>query len=146
MAQTITRGYKALIDAAEQCVETIDVSEALERLNTGAATFIDLRDIRELRREGRMPGAFHCPRGMLEFWIDPESPYHNPVFSGDGPFVFFCAAGWRSVLAARTAMDMGLAPVCHIDGGFSAWIEAGGPVETGERGDRDHQSGGDKAS
>jgi rhodanese-related sulfurtransferase len=78
-----------------------------------------------------MPGAFHCPRGMLEFWIDPESPYHKPVFAQDKKFVFFCAGGWRSALAAKTAKDMGLTPVAHIDGGFGAWKKAGGPVEEG---------------
>ena len=89
---------------------------------------VDLRDPRELEREGKMPGAFHCPRGMLEFWIDPESPYHKPIFAEDKRFVFFCGGGWRSALAAKTAQDMGLKPVAHIEGGFSAWKKAGGPV------------------
>ena len=77
---------------------------------------VDLRDIRELHREGKVPGAFHCPRGMLEFWIDPSSPYHKPKFAEDKRFVFFCAAGWRSALAAQTAQRMGLKPVAHIRG------------------------------
>ena len=92
--------------------------------------FVDLRDVRELQREGRIPGAFHCPRGMLEFWIDPDSPYHKDVFQKDGPFVFFCASGWRSALSAKAAQDMGLKPVAHIEGGFNAWRAAGGAVET----------------
>lgn len=92
-------------------------------------TFIDLRDPRELEREGRMPGAFHCPRGMLEFWVDPESPYHKPVFAEDKRFIFFCAGGWRSALAAQIAQRMGLQPVAHIRGGFGAWRKANGPVE-----------------
>src|SRR5690606_39226020 len=91
--------------------------------------FVDLRDPRELEREGRIPGSLHAPRGMLEFWIDPESPYHKPVFSSGKTFVFYCAAGWRSSLATKTAQDMGLVPVKHIEGGFSAWKEAGLPVE-----------------
>jgi rhodanese-related sulfurtransferase len=91
--------------------------------------FVDLRDIRELNREGRVPGAFHCPRGMLEFWIDPESKYHKGVFAEDKRFVFFCAAGQRSALAADTAQRMGLKPVAHIAGGFGAWKAAGGPVD-----------------
>ena len=74
-------------------------------------------------------GAFHCPRGMLEFWIDPESPYHKPVFAQDKRFVFFCAGGMRSALAAAAAQDMGLSPVAHLEGGFAAWRKAGGPVE-----------------
>ncbi len=90
---------------------------------------VDLRDVRELQREGRIPGALHCPRGMLEFWLDPESPYHKPALGGDRKLVFFCAAGWRSALATKTAQDMGRANVAHIDGGFTAWREAGGPVE-----------------
>ena len=91
--------------------------------------FVDLRDPRELEREGRVPGAFHCPRGMLEFWIDPESPYHKPVFAQDKTFLFFCAGGMRSALSAAAAKDMGLAPVAHIEGGFGAWRNAGGPIE-----------------
>jgi rhodanese-related sulfurtransferase len=82
-----------------------------------------------LEREGRIPGAFHCPRGMLEFWIDPKSPYHKPEFAEDKKFVFFCGGGWRSALAAQTAQRMGLRPVAHIAGGFGAWRKAGGPVE-----------------
>ncbi len=84
---------------------------------------------RELEREGRVPGAFHCPRGMLEFWIDPASPYHKPVFAEPKRFLFYCASGWRSALAARTAQEMGLDGVAHLGGGLKAWREAGGPVE-----------------
>ena len=130
MPQTITRGYKALLDEANAKVETIPAAEAVPLLGDGSVVFVDLRDPRELDREGRIPGAVHCPRGMLEFWIDPESPYHKPVFAQDKTFVFFCAAGWRSALSAATAQDMGLKPVAHIEGGFTAWRDAGGPVET----------------
>jgi len=91
-------------------------------------TFVHLRDPRELERDGMIPGAFHCPRGMLEFWIDPESPYAKPEFQAGGRFVFYCASGWRSALAARTAQEMGLAGVSHIEDGFRGWREAGGPV------------------
>ena len=91
-----------------------------------------MRDPRELEREGKIPGAFHCPRGMLEFWIDPESPYFKEQFGEDRKFVFFCAGGWRSALATKTSQDMGLKPVAHIEGGFGAWKKAGGPVETGQ--------------
>ncbi|TVR06079.1 MAG: rhodanese-like domain-containing protein [Salinarimonadaceae bacterium] len=129
MPQTITRGYKVLLDEANAAIETLDVAAARALHGSEEVVFVDLRDPRELRREGVVPGAFHCPRGMLEFWIDPESPYHKPVFAQDRRFVFFCAAGWRSALAAKTAQDMGLSPVAHIAGGFSAWREAGAPVE-----------------
>jgi rhodanese-related sulfurtransferase len=133
MPQDIVRGYKALVAEAESEIETLTVEQAIALHGDEAAQFIDLRDIRELGREGRMPGAFHCPRGMLEFWIDPESPYHNELFAQDRKFVFFCAGGWRSALAAKAAADMGLKPVAHIGGGFSAWKEAGGPVDAAEK-------------
>ena len=129
MPQRITTGFRALVDAAEREVETLSVEEALRLYGRDDVTFVDLRDVRELEREGRMPGAFHCPRGMLEFWIDPESPYHKPQFAADKRFVFFCAGGWRSALAAQTAKRMGLSPVAHIAGGFKAWRDSGGPVE-----------------
>jgi rhodanese-related sulfurtransferase len=133
MPQTITRGYKALLDEANAQVETIAAPEAIAMAGREDVVFVDLRDPRELEREGRMPGAVHCPRGMLEFWIDPESPYHKPIFNQDKTFVFFCAGGWRSALAARTASDMGLKPVAHMGGGFGAWKEAGGPVDTASK-------------
>ncbi len=131
MPQTIIRGYKALLDEANAKVETIPAADAVPLVGDGSVVFVDLRDPRELEREGRIPGAVHCPRGMLEFWIDPESPYHKPVFAEDKRFVFFCAGGWRSALAAAAAQDMGLKPVAHLGGGMGAWKAAGGPVEGG---------------
>jgi rhodanese-related sulfurtransferase len=131
MPQTITRGFKALLEEANAKIETISAADAMEIQPRDDVVFVDLRDPRELEREGRMPGAVHCPRGMLEFWIDPESPYHKPFFAEDKRFVFFCAGGWRSALAAATAQDMGLKPVAHLGGGFRAWKEGGGPVEFG---------------
>jgi rhodanese-related sulfurtransferase len=135
MPQTITRGYKALVAEAEAVVETLPADDAVALAGRDDVVIVDLRDPRELEREGRVPGAFHCPRGMLEFWIDPESPYHKPVFAQDKRFVFFCAGGWRSALAARAAQEMGLAPVAHVRGGFAAWKKAGGPVEGGRPAD-----------
>ncbi len=132
MTQTITRGYKALLDEANAVVETVPAQEAVKLAGRDDVVLVDLRDPRELEREGKIPGAFHCPRGMLEFWIDPESPYHKPVFAQDKRFVFFCAGGLRSALSAKTAQDMGLKPVAHIEGGFGAWKSAGGPVEAWE--------------
>jgi rhodanese-related sulfurtransferase len=128
--QQIKVGYQQLVDAASREVKTLSIDEATALAGRDDVQFVDLRDIRELDREGRMPGAFHCPRGMLEFWIDPSSTYHKPVFAQDKRYVFFCAAGWRSALAAQTAQRMGLSPVAHIDGGFDAWKKAGGPTET----------------
>ena len=129
MPQTITRGYRALIAAANARIETMSAQEAVTLHGGDDVVLVDIRDPRELEREGRVPGAFHCTRGMLEFWIDPESPYHKPVFAEDKRFVFFCAGGMRSALAAATAQEMGLSPVAHIEGGFAAWKTAGGPVE-----------------
>jgi rhodanese-related sulfurtransferase len=130
MSQTITRGFKTLLDEANAKIRTVPATDAILMLGREDTVLVDLRDPRELEREGRIPGAVHCPRGMLEFWIDPESPYHKPVFAQDKTFVFFCAAGWRSALSTATAQDMGLKPVAHIEGGFTAWRDAGGPVDT----------------
>ena len=105
------------------------VEQAIALHGNDDIVFVDIRDIRELQRDGKVPGAFHCPRGMLEFWIDPKSPYHKDVFAQDKKYVFFCAGGLRSALAAQTAQRMGLKPVAHIRGGFGAWKKAGGPVE-----------------
>ena len=132
MPQTITTSVKALCEAAEREIETVPVEQAIARAQGGDVVLVDIRDIRELQRDGRVPGAFHCPRGMLEFWIDPDSSYHKPVFAQDKSFPFFCAGGLRSALAAQTAQRMGLKPVAHIKGGFGAWKKAGGPVEAPE--------------
>ena len=132
MPQTITRGYKTLLVEADAAVKTLEIEEVQALLGNENIVLVDLRDPRELEREGKMPGAFHCPRGMLEFWIDPESPYAKPEFQQDKQFVFFCAGGWRSALAAKTAQDMGLKPVAHMRGGFGAWKKAGSPIEGGE--------------
>jgi rhodanese-related sulfurtransferase len=133
MPQTIIRGTKAMLAEAKQAIEEIEATDALLLAGRDDVVLVDLRDPRELERDGRIAGAFHCTRGMLEFWIDPESPYFKPVFGEDKKFVFFCAGGMRSALAAKTAQDMGLKPVAHILGGFGAWKKAGGPVETGPR-------------
>lgn len=127
----ITKGYKQLLAEANAAIETLSVADAMALHGRDDVTFVDLRDPRELERDGKMPGAFACTRGMLEFWIDPESPYHKPVFAQDRKFVFFCAGGWRSALAAKTAVDMGLEKVAHVEGGFGAWKKAGGPSEGG---------------
>lgn len=127
------KGYKQLVDEASAQIRTLSPQEAAELAESGKALLIDIRDVRELNREGRIPGAAHCPRGMLEFWVDPESPYHKPFFSEDKTFVFFCAAGWRSALATKTAQDMGLEPVAHIGGGFGSWKDAGLPIDGPEK-------------
>jgi rhodanese-related sulfurtransferase len=120
---------KSMLDDAMSAITTYSVEEALQLHGRDDVQFVDLRDVRELEREGIIPGAFHAPRGMLEFWVDPESPYHKPVFAQDKRFVLFCAAGWRSALATKTLQDMGVERVAHIDGGFGAWKAAGAPTE-----------------
>ena len=125
----ITKGVKELCAAAEAEIETWTAVEAIARHGDEDVVLVDIRDIRELWREGAVPGAMHAPRGMLEFWVDPESPYAREAFQSGKRFVFFCAGGLRSALAAKAVQDMGLAPVCHIAGGYGAWREAGGPTE-----------------
>ncbi|HEX2215780.1 MAG TPA: rhodanese-like domain-containing protein [Xanthobacteraceae bacterium] len=132
MPQQIKVGIREMVDAAEREIESLAIEDAIRLHGNDDVVLVDIRDIRELQRDGRVPGAFHCPRGMLEFWIDPDSPYHKPVFAQDKRFVFFCAGGLRSALAAQTAHRMGLGPVAHIRGGFGAWKKTGGPVEMPE--------------
>jgi rhodanese-related sulfurtransferase len=126
----ITMGYKALLADAEKRIQSVTPEEVMADADDPAVLIVDLRDIREIEREGRIPGSFHAPRGMLEFWIDPESPYFKPVFAEERRFIFQCASGWRSILATDIAQRMGLARVYNLTGGFSAWKEAGGSVET----------------
>lgn len=122
------KGYQALVDEAMAEVKTYSVAEARAKQADPNVQFVDVRDVRELEREGIIPGAFSAPRGMIEFWIDPDSPYFKPVFGENKEFIFFCAAGWRSALTTKTVQDMGLTPVAHIEGGFGAWKAAGAPV------------------
>ena len=124
---SIAKGVRQLVAEADAAVETVTVAEARERQARGAV-IVDLRDIRERAREGFIPGAFHAPRGMIEFWVDPDSPYFKDIFGSGREFIFHCASGWRSALATKAVRDMGLAPVSHIGGGFGAWKKAGAPV------------------
>ena len=129
MAQKITKSVKELVSEANEVVQTITASEAARVLKNDKYVFVDLRDFRELRREGKIPGSFSCPRGMLEFWIDPKSPYHKEIFNQNKTYVFYCASAWRSALSAKVAQEMGLSPVCHIIGGFTAWKKEIGEIE-----------------
>lgn len=130
----IKRGCKELMAEANAVVKTISAQEALKLRADPNVVVVDLRDGTERQRHGFIPGSVHISRGFLEFAIDPESPGHNPAFSSGKRIVFHCASGARSLLATKTAHDMGLADVCHIGGGFKAWVEAGGPVEGGSKG------------
>lgn len=126
-------GFQQLVAEAESRITTIPVSDLLAVEQRQELMLIDLRDIRELWREGTIPGSFHVPRGLLEFWIDPASPYFHKMFVEPKPIVFFCNKGWRSALAADVCQRMGIEDVSHLDGGFEAWVEAGGGVEKKEK-------------
>lgn len=128
----ITKGCRQLVAEANAEVTTYTVAQVRERLEVDPRLqVVDIRDPRELEREGTVPGALHAPRGMLEFWVDPESPYYKPVFSDESKeFVLYCGAGWRSALAAKALKDMGMTNVAHMDGGFTGWAKEGGPTET----------------
>lgn len=123
---------KDMVAAATAEIENISVADAQARMNDEDFVLIDIRDPRELDREGRIPGAMHAPRGMLEFWVDPESPYFKEVFGEPKRFVFHCASGWRSALTVATLQDMGF-KAAHLKEGFTSWVAAGGPVEMPER-------------
>jgi rhodanese-related sulfurtransferase len=126
----ITKGFRALVDEAMAQVKTYSVDEVKARLNDPNVQIVDIRDVRELTA-GTLPGSYHAPRGMLEFWVDPASPYHKPLFADEGKeFILFCGAGWRSALATKTLQDMGMANVAHIDGGYAEWVKQGAPTET----------------
>ena len=133
MPQSITKSVKSMLDTAKAEIQELTAAEVMTKASDPNVVLVDIRDPRELERDGRIPGAFHATRGMLEFWIDPASPYYKPVFGEDKQFVFFCAGGMRSVLAAKTAQDRGLKPVAHMIGGFGAWKTAGGAIETGPK-------------
>lgn len=124
----LKKGFKQLLAEAERKAPGISVQEAKAKLGEANTVFVDLRDVRELEREGMIPGAFHAPRGMLEFWVDPESPYYKPVFAEGKTFILYCQSDWRGVLAAATLSEMGLKNVYHLQGGFGEWRKAAGPT------------------
>jgi rhodanese-related sulfurtransferase len=127
----ITKGFRQLVDEAMEEVKTYSVADVQARLADPAVQIVDIRDPRELERGGTVTGALHAPRGMLEFWVDPASPYFKPVFADEGrEFILFCGAGWRSALATKTLQDMGMRNVAHIDGGYAEWVKQGAPTET----------------
>jgi len=126
----ITKGFRALVDEAMAQVKTYSVDEVKARLKDPNVQIVDIRDVRELAA-GTVVGSYHAPRGMLEFWVDPASPYHKPLFADEGKeFILFCGAGWRSALATKTLQDMGMHNVAHIDGGYAEWVKQGAPIET----------------
>ena len=125
----VTQHVSEMIASARMMIESISVTEAAELQRNEAAILIDLRDIRELQQVGIIPDAFHAPRGMLEFWVDPQSPYHKSIFHTDGKLILFCASGLRSALAVRTLQDMGMGNVLDMSGGFTEWKMQGLPTD-----------------
>ncbi len=129
----ITKGFRALVDEAMAQVKTYSVADVQARMGDAHVQIVDIRDVRELT-DGTVVGAYHAPRCMLEFWVDPESPYHKKIFADESKeFILFCGAGWRSALATKTLQDMGMTNVAHIDGGYAEWVKQGAPTETLEQ-------------
>lgn len=124
-----TKSASDLVREAREQVENLTPEQVNEALSGGAATLIDLRESEELQLNGKIPGAVHAPRGMLEFYADPSLPYHKPAFDKEKRIILHCASGGRSALAAQTLKQMGYENVAHLDGGFKAWKEAALPVE-----------------
>jgi rhodanese-related sulfurtransferase len=116
-----------MVAKARARIEEVETTDAIGMVGRDDVVIVDLRDVRERERSGYIPGSFHCPRGMAEFWVDPESPYFKEVFGQDKTFVFHCASGWRSALTVATLNDMGF-PCAHLREGFSTWETQGGPV------------------
>ena len=126
------KSVKSLVDAARTEITIIPTKQVIAMINDPDVMLVDIRDIRELDRDGRIPGAFHAPRGMLEFWVDPQSPYHKPALSTGKKMIFFCASAWRSALTVKTLQDMGVTNIFDLEGGFTAWRAAGGPIDKPE--------------
>ena len=124
----ISKGVKQLVKEADALIETISVTDAKALVDDDGVQLVDIRDVRELERDGTIPGAFHAPRGMLEFWVDPDSPYYKEVFGSGKKFVFYCASAWRSALAIKAVQEMGLTPVTQLESGFNKWKDEGLPV------------------
>jgi hypothetical protein len=122
----LKKSSKQLVSEALEKIETLSLEETKALVGNSDVQFVDIRDVREFNKEGTIPGAIHAPRGMLEFWVDPDSPYFKPVFAEDKKFILFCRSSWRSALAAATLKEMGLNNVAHISGGYGAWVESGG--------------------
>lgn len=119
----------SLVKQAKSQISSLSIDETQMKLADGTALLVDIRDIRELKKLGRLPGAIHAPRGMLEFWVDPQSPYHRAEFATDKTLILYCASAWRSALATKTLQDMGMDNVAEMEGGFSAWAAAGHAIE-----------------
>ena len=129
MPKTLKISVAQMVKNARGKIEEIDARDAIAMLENASVVIVDIRDVRERQRDGLIPGSFHCPRGMAEFWVDPDSPYYKDIFGRDAKFIFHCASGWRSALTVETLQQMGFENIAHIKDGFTSWKEAGGPIE-----------------
>jgi len=124
---------KQMVESARARIREIETADAIDMLQDDNVVIVDIRDVRERQRVGAIPGSYSCPRGMVEFWVDPESPYFKDIFEQDKTFLFHCASGWRSALTVATLQDMGFDNAAHIKEGFTGWEKAGGPIEKVEK-------------
>jgi rhodanese-related sulfurtransferase len=129
MPKTLNTSVAQMVKNARGKIEEIDAGDVIAMLGKASVLIVDIRDVRERQRGGHIPGSFHCPRGMAEFWVDPDSPYYKDIFGRDAKFIFHCASGWRSALTVETLQQMGFENIAHIKDGFTSWKEAGGPIE-----------------
>ena len=127
--QKLKQGVADLVEDARKIINEVEVEEAMRLAKDEKVLIVDIRDVRERQRNGFIPGSFHCPRGMTEFWVDPDSPYFKQEFADNTRFLFHCAVDWRSALTVSTLEKMGFKGASHIKGGYNAWRDAGGPVE-----------------
>ena len=125
-----------MVDEAKREIDNLSAEQVKAELDAGTATVVDIRDFRELYLKGMVPGAFHCDRGMLEFWIDPASEYYREVFKPEQRYILYCAGGGRSALSAKTMKDMGYTNVAHLESGFGGWAAAGLPIEEQKTGSK----------
>lgn len=130
MTRKLKTSVAKMIELARETIEEVSIDAAIKEMNDDQVLIVDIRDVRERKREGFIPGSLHCPRGMVEFWIDPDSPYYREEFDQHSRVLFHCALDWRSALTVDTVNKMGFEGAAHIKGGFKAWKESGGPVET----------------
>lgn len=135
MNKQLKTGIAQMVANARSVIEEIDAKDMLDMVANDDVVIVDIRDIRERQRSGFIPGSFHCPRGMAEFWVDPESPYYKEIFSEDKKFIFHCASGWRSALTTQTLQEMGMDNIAHMKDGFTSWKDMNGAIEFPEKKD-----------
>ena len=129
MTNKLKRSVAQMVASARERIKQVPAAELLNMFNQPEVQIVDIRDIRERQRDGYIPGSFHCPRGMAEFWVDPDSPYYKDIFAEDKTFIFYCASGWRSALTVDTLRKMGMENIAHLEHGFGSWKKVNGTIE-----------------